>query len=93
MLFYIPCDAASMGDGMSSVFLASDQFCDMGFNGPMRSGLVLDSRSLLVKGYTDYQVQLQKTLKGLFSGDSLPIVNEDVQAQLVTLSKTGLKRV
>lgn len=54
---------------MSSVFLASDQFCDMGFNGPMRSGLVLDSRSLLVKGYTDYQVQLQKTLKGLFSGE------------------------
>lgn len=52
-----------------SVFLAADQSCDMGFNGPMRSGLVLDSRSLLVKGYTDYQASLLKTLKGLFTGE------------------------
>lgn len=33
------------------------------------------------------------TMQGLFSGDELPIVNQDVQAQLVTVSKTGLKRV
>lgn len=52
-----------------SVFLAAGQSCEMAFNGPMRSGLVVDSRSLLVKDYGGYQTALLKTLQDLFSGD------------------------
>jgi hypothetical protein len=32
-------------------------------------------------------------MQGLFSGDTLPITNDDVEAQLVAISKVGLKRV
>jgi len=55
------------GEGMT-VFLARGQTRTMLFNGPMRSGLVLDSRSLLTQGYGPFQQKLLATLRELFSG-------------------------
>ena len=52
-----------------SVFLARGQSRRMVFNGPMRSGLVLDSRALLTKGYGGFQTQLLTILREIFSGE------------------------
>lgn len=52
-----------------SVFLARGQSRRMVFNGPMRSGLVLDSRALLTKGYGGFQTQLLSVLRQIFSGE------------------------
>lgn len=52
-----------------SVFLARGQSRRMVFNGPMRSGLVLDSRALLTKGYGGFQAQLLSVLRQIFSGE------------------------
>lgn len=41
----------------------------MVFNGPMRSGLVLDTRSLLTQGYGPFQTKLLATLREIFSGE------------------------
>lgn len=45
-----------------TVFLAKGQKCAMGFNAPLRSGIVIDSRSLLTAGYADYQARLATAL-------------------------------
>lgn len=52
-----------------TVFLARGQTRTMLFNGPMRSGLVLDSRALLTQGYGPFQQNLLATLRELFSGE------------------------
>lgn len=52
-----------------TVFLARGQTRRMVFNGPMRSGLVLDSRALLTQGYGPFQQKLLSTLRGIFSGE------------------------
>ncbi|MFN7113840.1 MAG: hypothetical protein ACK4PK_05715 [Alphaproteobacteria bacterium] len=52
-----------------TVFLARGQTRTMLFNGPMRSGLVLDSRALLTQGYGPFQQSLLSTLRELFSGE------------------------
>ena len=52
-----------------NVFLARHDRREMGYNGPMRSGLVMDARSLLSEGYTDYQAELVQRLGSHHSGD------------------------
>lgn len=52
-----------------TVFLARGQTRRMVFNGPMRSGLVLDSRALLTQGYGPFQQKLLATLREIFSGE------------------------
>lgn len=47
-----------MGNHAPAVFLEKKQKRDMAYNGPMRSGLIIDSRSLLVRGYEAYQAEL-----------------------------------
>jgi len=41
-----------------TVFLAKNQRCDMAYNGPMRSGLIIDARTLVADGYAQYQHKL-----------------------------------
>ncbi len=41
-----------------TIFLAKNHRRDMAFNGPMRSGLVIDSRALLAKGYAEQQAEI-----------------------------------
>ncbi len=41
-----------------TIFLAKHHRRDMAFNGPMRSGLVIDSRALLAKGYAEQQAEI-----------------------------------
>lgn len=40
-----------------TIFLAKNARREMAFNGPMRSGLVIDSRALLSRGYDEYQAE------------------------------------
>ena len=41
-----------------TIFLAKNHRRDMAFNGPMRSGLVIDSRALLARGYAEQQAEI-----------------------------------
>lgn len=43
-------------------FLARHERREMGYNGPMRSGLIIDARALLSEGYTEYQAELVQRL-------------------------------
>lgn len=52
-----------------TVFLARGQSRRMVFNGPMRSGLVLDTRALLTQGYGPFQSQLLSGLRDMVSGE------------------------
>ena len=47
-----------------TIFLPKQQRRDMTFNGPMRSGLVIDSRALLAKGYAAYQQEFVAGMAG-----------------------------
>ncbi|MEZ0261449.1 MAG: hypothetical protein ACAH80_10595 [Alphaproteobacteria bacterium] len=49
-------------------FITKGQRREMAYNGPMRSGLVIDSRALLVKGYENYQMELLAKLNPAGSG-------------------------
>lgn len=51
-----------------TVFLAAQEEMEVYFNGPMRSGIVLDSQSLLNAGYRDFQVKLAEHLTDLYVG-------------------------
>lgn len=51
-----------------TVFLAAHDEMEMFFSGPMRSGIVLDSQSLLNKGYRGFQEQLAETLTERYMG-------------------------
>lgn len=52
-----------------SVFLAEGELRDMAYNAPMRSGVVIDSRTLLVRGYQESQEEIAQTLGQQCSGD------------------------
>lgn len=47
-----------------TAYLGSGGRRDMTFNGPMRSGLVIDSRALLAKGYVAYQQEFAAAMAG-----------------------------
>lgn len=51
-----------------SVFLAAQEKMEMYFNGPMRSGIVLDSQGLLNRGYRSFQKELAEKLRHLYVG-------------------------
>lgn len=51
------------------VFLQAGGEMEMIFNGPMRSGIVLDSQALLNAGYRRFQKELAEKLKALYLGD------------------------
>ena len=53
----------------TAIFLTKHQKRDMAYNGPMRSGLVIDSRTLLSKGYEAYQNELLGVLNPAGSGE------------------------
>lgn len=50
-------------------FMQKGQRREMAYNGPMRSGLVIDSRALLVRGYEVYQTELLGKLNPAGSGE------------------------
>jgi hypothetical protein len=52
-----------------TVFLAAQEKMEMFFNGPMRSGIVLDSQGLLDRGYRTFQKELAETLRQLYMGE------------------------
>ncbi|MEZ0226958.1 MAG: hypothetical protein ACAH83_20570 [Alphaproteobacteria bacterium] len=52
-----------------TVFLAAQEKMEMFFNGPMRSGIVLDSQGLLNRGYRTFQKELAETLRQLYVGE------------------------
>jgi hypothetical protein len=52
-----------------TVFLATQEKMEMFFNGPMRSGIVLDSQGLLNRGYRTFQKELAETLRELYVGE------------------------
>jgi hypothetical protein len=54
--------------GAPASFMAKGQRREMAYNGPMRSGLVIDSRALLVRGYEVYQTELLNKLNPAGSG-------------------------
>jgi hypothetical protein len=58
-----------MGTQAPAAFLEKDQKRDIAYNGPMRSGLVIDSRSLLLKGYEKYQTEILQVLNPAGSGE------------------------
>ncbi|MDE1153280.1 MAG: hypothetical protein PW788_12150 [Micavibrio sp.] len=45
-----------------TIFLAKNQRCDMAYNGPMRSGLIIDTRALVAQGYAEYQHNLAEKM-------------------------------
>ena len=51
-----------------TVFLAAQEKMEMYFNGPMRSGIVLDSQALLNRGYRQFQKELAAKLRELYVG-------------------------
>jgi hypothetical protein len=51
-----------------TVFLAAQDKLEMFFNGPMRSGIVLDSQALLNLGYRKFQQELAETLRTRYMG-------------------------
>ncbi|MDE1152900.1 MAG: hypothetical protein PW788_10225 [Micavibrio sp.] len=51
-----------------TVFLAAFDEMEMFFNGPMRSGIVLDSQALLNAGYRNFQEKLAQTLTSHYMG-------------------------
>ncbi len=51
-----------------TVFLAAQDEIEIFFNGPMRSGIVLDSQALLNKGYRAFQEKLAETLTDHYMG-------------------------
>ena len=51
-----------------TVFLAAQEKMEMYFNGPMRSGIVLDSQGLLNRGYRQFQKELAQKLRELYVG-------------------------
>jgi hypothetical protein len=51
-----------------TVFLAAQEKMEMYFDGPMRSGIILDSQGMLNKGYRKFQVELAEALKERFMG-------------------------
>jgi hypothetical protein len=51
-----------------TVFLAAQEKMEMYFNGPMRSGIVLDSQALLNRGYRQFQKELAEKLRELYVG-------------------------
>ncbi len=51
-----------------TIFLEAGDELEMFFNGPMRSGIVLDSQALLNTGYRDFQQKLSATLDDLYLG-------------------------
>ncbi len=51
-----------------TVFLAAHDEIEIFFNGPMRSGIVLDSQALLNKGYREFQENLAETLTSHYMG-------------------------
>lgn len=51
-----------------TVFLAAQEKMEMHFNGPMRSGIVLDSQGLLNAGYRKFQAQLAEMLRERYVG-------------------------
>lgn len=53
----------------TTIFLTKHQKREMAYNGPMRSGLVIDSRTLLAKGYEKYQNELLEVLNPAGSGE------------------------
>lgn len=52
-----------------AVFISKNQRRDVAFNGPMRSGLVIDSRALLSKGYAAYQQEFAASMEIAHPGD------------------------
>lgn len=52
-----------------TVFLAAQEKMEMFFNGPMRSGIVLDSQRLLNRGYRTFQKELAENLRALYVGE------------------------
>lgn len=50
------------------VFLAALETMEVCYNGPMRSGMILDSQALLNAGYRGFQQQLVKKLRDLYLG-------------------------
>jgi hypothetical protein len=54
--------------GSATAFMKAGERGEMAFNGPMRSGLVIDSRGLLIKGYEAYQSELLAALNPAGSG-------------------------
>lgn len=57
-----------MGDRVVAIFLAAGDEIEMFYNGPMRSGIVLDSQALLNAGYREFQRKLSATLDELYLG-------------------------
>lgn len=55
--------------GSATAFMKAGARGEMAFNGPMRSGLVIDSRGLLIKGYEAYQSELLATLNAGGAGE------------------------
>ncbi|HYD18567.1 MAG TPA: hypothetical protein VEF76_08825 [Patescibacteria group bacterium] len=51
-----------------TVFLAKAARREMTFNGPLRSGLVIDSRALLARGYADYQHDFAAAISAAYAG-------------------------
>jgi hypothetical protein len=51
-----------------TVFLAAQDKLEMHFNGPMRSGIVIDSQGLLNAGYHRFQKELAEKLRELYVG-------------------------
>ena len=51
-----------------TVFLAAQDDMEMYFNGPMRSGIVLDSQALLKADYRRFQLELADKLKDMYIG-------------------------
>ena len=53
---------------MTDVFLESGQSQILSFNGPIRTGLFLESKTFLVDGYQEFQKEFMNTLSGSASG-------------------------
>src|SRR5476649_2955565 len=51
-----------------TVFLSAQDKREMFFNGPMRSGIVIDSQALLNQGYRKFQRELAETLRTRYMG-------------------------
>ena len=55
-------------NAVMTVFLAAGEEIEVLFNGPMRSGIALDSQAILNAGYRDFQNKLAAQLRDLYLG-------------------------